>query len=183
MAEARLAEVEGRLKTYVAMNSYDHVVFGEDGKDCIATKELNACHAVAIISKQAAILGHWAALAPAKLATMYPTGDEWTSHMINSMLQDFKLLKAKFEHQGPGGIIIYGQYEIHGAKSYLEDHVKIIANGIESTLGKKAKEVPYKVYLDRNEYRPPDKGIVLIDGNTSGQIPIVWLEDRQLSLS
>ncbi|KAL8726162.1 MAG: hypothetical protein Q9166_006879 [cf. Caloplaca sp. 2 TL-2023] len=94
MAAGRMQQVLGQLKSIVEMNTYDFIRFGEKGKTCIATTELNGCHAVAIISRKAAILGHWAAMAPPKYANIYPTGEQWTSVMINGMVQTFKDLKA-----------------------------------------------------------------------------------------
>ncbi|KAL8913343.1 MAG: hypothetical protein Q9171_001820 [Xanthocarpia ochracea] len=184
MAATRLSQVRQskELKTEVQMNHFDHVIFGEDGKTCISTEDLNGCHAVAIISKKAAILGHWAVWAPAHEASAYPTGEQWTSEMINRMMHRFRDLSNSFKNLGPGGIIIYGL--IHGKDGdpdfYMDEHVKIIAEEIKKALDIKAKEEPYKV-LEMQEPRPLDKGIILIEGNTSGQSPIVWLEHRQLS--
>lgn len=53
-----------RLKSEVPMNGFDIVRFGEDHKYAIATQDLNACHAIAIISTKAAILGHIAPSSP-----------------------------------------------------------------------------------------------------------------------
>ena len=66
MAATRLQEMQNRnlLKTIVQINDLDIVRYGEVGKYCLATKDLNSCHAVAIISKKAAILPHTASLAP-----------------------------------------------------------------------------------------------------------------------
>ncbi|KAL8928739.1 MAG: hypothetical protein Q9208_001517 [Pyrenodesmia sp. 3 TL-2023] len=171
-----------RLKCMVPMNGFDIVRFGEvvgeDQKYAIATQNLNACHAVAIVSKKAAILGHFAPRSPG-FPTDFPSGDQWIAHMVNRFLERVLENKELFEKQGSGGIVVVGVYNNSIA---LPEQVAILMTAIRTAIESKPHTVTYPV-LGSLIHRSPNKGMVFIEGSGTGWLPVVWVEDRQVSLT
>lgn len=180
MAAARLKEMQdlNLLKTVVQMNDLDIVRYGEAGKYCLATKDLNSCHAVAIIPKKAAILAHIAPLAPEAIRNNFASGDEWIKSMMTKVINCFKSNKSYFDSQESGGIVVFSMYE---GKVALHDQVKILAVAVKNIIGVPTKPVSYKV-LASTEPCGSNKGVVLIEGPRSRQLPIFWVEDKQVLL-
>ncbi len=181
MAAARLQQVRARniLKTTVPMNHHDIIRFGEAGMWCLATVDLNACHAVVIVSKKAAILTHIAPRPPEAIRDRYSTSEDWIRDMMTKVISCFIANKQYFEHQGSGGIVIYG---IHNKEIALPDQVKLLAATVQKIVGSNTRPVAYNV-LGSSEPRNSDKGIVLVDGSQSAQPPVVWVEDKRYSLA
>ncbi|KAL8798383.1 MAG: hypothetical protein Q9182_006705 [Xanthomendoza sp. 2 TL-2023] len=170
-----------RLKSDVPMNRLDIVRYGESGKYSIATQNLNSCHAVAIISRKAAILAHIAPSAPVQLLQAFQTGDSWTKHMMDCIMDCFRANKSHFENQGAGGIIVFGSFQ--GA-SVLPDQVQILADKVQNVMKLPAKDVSYKVYIGGDDRdNEANKGAVLVQGNAAGQLPIVWVEENHIPLN
>ncbi len=180
MAATRIDQAKAgkRMKCMVPMNGFDIVCFGElvgnDRKYAIATRNLNACHAVAIISKKAAILGYFAPRSPD-----FPTGEQWIEHMANRFMQRVDENRESFEKQGSGGIVLVGVYNNMIA---LPEQVEILVTAIRKAIESKPQTVPYPV-LGPLAHRIPDKGMVFIEGSGTGQLPVVWVEDRQIILT
>ncbi|KAL8820872.1 MAG: hypothetical protein Q9223_000991 [Gallowayella weberi] len=182
MTVARIAAERklNRLKSDVPMNHLDIVCYGENGRYSIATQNLNGCHAVAIISRKAAILAHIAPSAPVQWLQAFPSGDSWSQHMMNRILQCFLANKIHFENQDAGGIIIFGSWD--GAMA-LPDQVRILAYNVKEIMNLDTRAVPYKVYTeDDTRDNEANKGAVLVQGIAAGQLPILWLEEHQIPL-
>lgn len=181
MAAAKLQQVRARniLKTTVPMIHHDIIRFGEDGMWCIATVDLNACHAVIIVSKKAAILTHIAPLPPEAIRDKYPTSEDWIKDMMTRVISCFIANKQYFEHQGLGGIVIYGVYNKEIA---LADQVKLLAATVQKIVGSNTRPVAYNV-IGSSEPRNADKGIVLVDGSQPAQPPVIWVEDKRYTLA
>lgn len=166
-----------RLKSLVPMNGFDIVRFGEvvgkDQKYAIATQNLNACHAVAIISMKAAILGHIAPGSPD-----FPTGEQWIEYMVSRFLERVDANKESFEKQGSGGVVVFGVYNNLIA---LPEQVETLVSAIRKAIDSIPQTLPYPV-LGPLEIRGPHKGMVYIEGFGAGQLPVVWVEDRQVPL-
>ncbi|KAL8806141.1 MAG: hypothetical protein Q9182_001542 [Xanthomendoza sp. 2 TL-2023] len=126
------AIADKRLKSMVLMNGFDIVRFGEvigtDQKYAIATQDLNACHAVAIISRKAAILGHIAPGSP-----KFPTGEQWIAHMVARFLERVDANIESFEKQGTGGVVVFGVYNNSIA---LPEQVAALVSAIQSAIGR-----------------------------------------------
>jgi len=176
MAAARLLQVQNLnlAKPMVQMDKVDIIRFGEAGKYCLATDRLNSCHAVAVVSKKAAILAHIAPHAPEHIRHKFSSADDYIKTMMTTVINCFKENKKYFDNQGSGGIVVYA---MHDGKIALPDQVKIVAAAIKMIMGLNATPVPYKV-LGSKEPRGPNKGVVLIEGQKSGQLPVVWVEDK-----
>ncbi len=170
MAAAQLEQVRARniLKTTMPMNHHDIIRFGEAGMCCIATVDLNACHAVVIVSKKAAILAHIAPLPPEAIRDRCPTSEDWIKDMMTQVISCFIANKQYFEHQGLGGIVIYG---VHNKEIALADQVKLPMATVQKIVGSNTRPVAYNV-LGSSEPRNADKGIVLVDGSQPAQPPV-----------
>ena len=70
---------------------------------------------------------------------------------------------------------------MYDGKVALHDQVKILAATVKNIIGVATKPVTYKV-LASTEPRGFNKGVVLIEGPRSGQLPILWVEDKQVLL-
>ena len=180
MAAARLKQVQdlGLLKTMVQMNRFEIVRFGEAGKYCLATNNLNSCHAVVILSKRAAILAHIAPNAPAAIAHQFQSAEHWIKAKIAEVINCFKSNKSFFENQGPGSVVAYGVYRDQPA---LKDQVTIIAATLKQLVSPIVKIQAYQV-LESNQPRGPDKGVVLVEGYKSGAAPVVYIEENKAAL-
>ena len=178
MAVARLEQAKtlSRLKAIVAMNDFDIVRFGEENKYSLATKDLNSCHAVVIVSRKAAILAHIAPNSPDSVRNQYPTSMAWITYKINQVVQCFTTNKGYFENQGPGGIVVYGIFNNEVA---LPDQLKLIAATVQNKMQLAVKGASYKI-LEKQDSRGQNKGVVLIEGVAIGQLPLIWVEDRQV---
>ncbi|KAI4188408.1 MAG: hypothetical protein LQ346_005322 [Caloplaca aetnensis] len=175
----RQSRDNGTLMLDVPIDGLGIVRFGEiiDGykKYSIATEDLNSCHAVAIVSKKAAVLGHIAPSNP-----LASTGEAWTEFMVGRILAMVtnEANKYCFEDQGTDGIVVFG---INDQGLVLPDQVRILYEKIAHALGHAPRLVEYPVDWSYN-HASPNKGTVFIEGNESGQLPVVWVEDRQVSL-
>ena len=177
MAAARLqqARASNILKATVSMDHHDIIRFGEAGKWCLATVDLNSCHAVVIVSKKPAILTHIAPRPPEAIRDRFSTSEAWIKDMMSKVIGCFTANRQYFDNQGSGGILIYG---IHNNEIALEDQVKLLAATLQKIIGSNTRPVSYKV-LGSSEPRSPDKGIVLVDGSQAAQSPVVWVEDKR----
>ncbi|KAL8648563.1 MAG: hypothetical protein Q9210_004916 [Variospora velana] len=177
MAAAQLEKVQASnlLKKMVQMDDYDIVRFGEAGKTCLATRDLNSCHAVVIVSKKAAILAHIAPHAPTAIRDQFSTALKWTQAMMDQIIKCVQANKSYFENPGSGGIVIYGVYQ---GEIALPDQVKLLAASIEKILQMPARPFQYNVPGNPG----PNKGIVLIEGNPMGLQPTLWVEEKKMGL-
>ncbi|KAL8670952.1 MAG: hypothetical protein Q9168_004535 [Polycauliona sp. 1 TL-2023] len=178
---------DAKMLREVFMTKTEIVRYGEDAsrwtgdddkkyltaKYAIATEDLNACQAVAIISKKAAIMSHISPLSP-----NFPTGEQWAEYMMNCILAVVRCNKDCFPDQGSDGIVVFG---IQGQEIKLESHVKLLITMIRKALMLNPQLITYPVLLEL-EHRPTNKGMVYIEGYTTGQMPIVWVEHRQVFL-
>lgn len=177
---AEQADRNGTLMLNVPINGLGIVRFGDlvngSKRYSITTENLNSCHAVAIVSKKAAILGHIAPSSP-----LLPMGEAWTEFMVGRILamMNHDLNKHCFENQGTDGIVIFG---INHEGMVLPDQVRILYAKIAPAIGHAPRLVEYPVDWSVNNVSP-NKGTVFIQGNESGQLPIVWVEDRQVPLT
>ncbi|KAL8838114.1 MAG: hypothetical protein Q9170_002255 [Blastenia crenularia] len=178
MAAAQLKKVQdsGQLKRLVEMDDYDIVIFGRERKTCLATEDLNSCHAVIIVSKKAAVLAHIAPHAPAEIRHQYPTALHWTQTMIDRVVSCVQANKSHFEDPGSGGIVVYGVYQ---GEIALPDQVKLLAANIEKVLRLQARPFRYQVPGTPG----PNKGIVIIEGDPMGQSPTLWVEEYKIVLT
>ena len=181
MAVARIMSERGRgrLKNMVAMNGFDIVCFGVGYKFSLATEKLNSCHAGIIVSKKAAILAHIAPHSPDSVRSQYPTSALWINFKINQVVQCCNNNKSHFENQGPGGIVVYG---ILNKEVALPDQLKVILGTISSKMQIAPQGASYRI-LEADAHRGPNKGVVLIEGIAPDQLPRVWVEDREISVS
>lgn len=170
MAAARLKEMQdlNLPKTMIQMNDLDIVSYVEIEKYCLATKNLNSCHAVTIISKKAAILAHIAPLASKAIRNSFASGDEWIKSMMIKVINCFRSNKSYFDSQESGGIVVF---DICERKVALHDQVKILAAAVKNIVGVPTKPVSYKV-LASTEPCGSNKGVVLIEG----WIWAIWLQ-------
>ncbi|KAL8992128.1 MAG: hypothetical protein Q9169_007347, partial [Polycauliona sp. 2 TL-2023] len=131
-----------RLKSLVDMNKYDMVQFGKDQKFSIATKNLNSCHGVAIISRKAAILGH---IAPGHKG--FPLGETYAEWFTKGLVQYVTKAENRpyFEDQGTNGVVVVGftQDQDGGTAIALPDQVEVIAQRLRDYLGQTPKVVEY----------------------------------------
>ena len=190
MAFARLEQVRGlgSLKSIVPVNGLDIVVFGEDGKYSIGTVNLNSCHAVAITSTKAALLAHisphptteaeFAELPPAQQDEALTLGDTWIRHKIPEVIKRFKAKKIHFENEASVGIVVFGLWQ---GEIALPDQLNYIAATIEEEIGVPVTTKSYRV-IDVKESWIPNNVCVLIEGFATGQLPLVWVENDQISL-
>ena len=181
MAAAQLAKVQssGVLQKMVQMDDYDIVRFGEAGKTCLATQDLNSCHAVIIVSKKAAVLAHIAPNIPpnasAAVRSQFPTAQHWIQAMMAKVIKCVEANKSYFDNPGSGGIVIYGVYK---GEIALPDQVKLLAANIEKLLHIPARPYQYKVPGTPG----PNKGIVVIEGHPVGLPPTLWVEANKIVL-
>lgn len=177
MAAAQLEKVQASnlLKKMVQMDDYDIVRFGEAGKTCLATRDLNSCHAVVIVSKKAAILAHIAPHAPTAIRDQFPTALKWTQAMMDQVIKCVQANKSYFGNPGSGGIVIFGVYQ---GEIALPDQVKVLAANIEKILQMPARPFQYKVPGTPS----PNKGIVLIEGHPKELPPTLWVEGEKMGL-
>ena len=176
MARVRLLQVEqlGRLQSRVPMNEHDIVIFGEGGKFSLATEDLNSCHAVAIVSKKAAILAH---IAPNSLDQNF-SSEAWIKLKLDEVIQRFEDNRVHFENQGSVGVLVFGLWQ---GEIALPDQVDYIATNIEKVTEVAVTTRSYHV-LKTRESRTYNKCVVLIEGLAIGHLPRVWVEDDQIPL-
>ena len=183
MARVRLMYVErlGRLKSRVPMNENDIVIFGEEGKFSLATVDLNSCHAVAIVSKKAAILAHIAPLPPFKPnepSQSFFSSEAWIKYKLDEVIQRFEDNRVNFENQGSVDVLVF---ELWKGEIALPDQVEYIAANIEKVTEVAVTTKPYHV-LEDTEPRTFNKCVVIIEGLAIGHLPRVWVEDDQIPL-
>ena len=182
MARVRLLQVErlGRLKSLVPINECDSVIFGEEGKFSLTTKDLTSCHAVAIVSKKAAILAHIAPLPHPKNKSgqNFPSSEAWIKHKLDEVIQRFEDNKVHFENQGSVGVMVFGLWK---GKIALPDQVDYIAANIEKVAAVAVTTKSYHV-LESEETRSLNKCVVLIEGLAIDHLPRVRVEDNQIPL-
>ncbi|KAL8952309.1 MAG: hypothetical protein Q9222_001761 [Ikaeria aurantiellina] len=173
------ANAAGILKSIVPMNDFEIVRFGEDGKYCLATENLNGCNAVAIVSRRAAILGHVAPMSPDP--SSFPNADAWVQSFINRVLTCFYQNRAYYENQGAGGIVIYGMFD---GQPGLPDQINILSESIQRYVGIVPQKKSYRVLFndEEREAENANKGKVLVEGNASQQLPVIWVEDDRIQL-
>ena len=164
------ARNQGQLQL-VPMNKARHLKFDPKTKMCLGTEDLNGCTAVVILSKNAAILGHF----PPRPESASATTTAGDAHIKAKMNEVRALLRQHLQDfaQKPGstGIIAYAVYmgatDLESQKDIIEAQFK------EWKLQFKA--VAYPV-LGKHQPRSPAKGTVLIvpkDGGAS-----VYVEDK-----
>ena len=187
MANARLERERraNRLKM-VQMNKEDIVIFGQDNKFSIATDRLNSCHALAIVSKQAAILAHIAPSAPdvpedgpANPLVRFPTGDLWVQEMLREIVQRLRDNRKYFENVDSGGVVVYGMKD---NKCALPHQVDRIASAVGKIIKRDVGRVSYDIDLSKRDWSLTNKVVVLVEGIAVGQLPNLWVDDRKVEL-
>ena len=172
---------QGRLIVF-PVNRYDIAHFNPSGVMSIGNRDLNACHAVAIVSKAAAILAHIAPGPPpldnGKPNPRFANADEWVCSKMEEVSGCFNKERHRFENQGAGGIMVYGL--LNGEP--LRDQLTIVAKAIAKMVNALPMGVDYKVINVEKEEAGPDKSIVVIEGVEPGQMPKLWVEHRQVPL-
>ncbi|KAL9100959.1 MAG: hypothetical protein Q9163_003723 [Psora crenata] len=175
MAPSKLQNARSEKKLQlVDMNQVKYLRFDPKTRICLETEHLNSCTAVVILSKNAAILGHFAPRpAPANANTA--VGDAHIKAKMNELrtllgqhLQDF------VQKPGSTSIVVYAVYM--GATA-LQSQRDIIESQLKSWK-MQFKSVPYPV-LDSDQPREPAKGTVLIvpiDGGAE-----VYIEDKRVA--
>ena len=164
------ARDHGKLRL-VSMNEVKYLRFEPKAKVCLGTENLNSCTAVVILSKNAAILGHFSPRPPSA-STNTVAGD---AHIKAKMVEVRTLLSQNLQDfaQKPGstGIVAYavhmGTIALQSQKAYIEAQFAAWKTQLKS--------IPYNV-LEGNDPREPAKGTLLIvpkDGSVD-----VYVEDK-----
>ncbi|KAI9742590.1 MAG: hypothetical protein M1818_003731 [Claussenomyces sp. TS43310] len=159
MASGLLESAEKRGTVYtVAMDEVKFLVFGQNGLSSIGTDNLNGCSSVMIVSRYAAILGHFPPR-PNVDSRDLEAGD---NHVRAKMREVAALYNSNSSYFVAGG---------HNWK-IMED--ALAALGLSHSLR------TYEASLRRDpKDRFPGHGSVFVDG--SGQVPIVYIEDKEVS--
>lgn len=166
------ARDKGRLRL-VSMNEVKYLRFESKSKMCLGTENLNSCTAIAIISKDAAILGHFSPR-PSSANVNTATGD---AH-IKAKLQELRALLAQHlseftQKPASASVVAYAVYmgatALQSQKELIESQLKAWKMPFRS--------VPYQV-LDKNQARGTAKGTVLIALGDNG--PTVYVEDKSM---
>ncbi|KAL9124301.1 MAG: hypothetical protein Q9217_006356 [Psora testacea] len=164
------ARGQGELRL-VSMNEVKYLRFEPKAKICLGTENLNSCTAVVILSKNAAILGHFSPRPPSANANT-AAGD---AHIKAKMGEVRTLLSQHLQDfaQKPGstGIVAYAVYmgvtALQSQKAYIEAQF--------AAWKMQLKSIPYHV-LEADDPREPAKGTLLIvpkDGRVD-----VYVEDK-----
>lgn len=167
------ARIEDKLQL-VTMNQVRYLRFDPNTRICLGTEHLNACTAVVILSKNAAILGHFAPR-PASASANTAAGDAHIKAKMDELrallgqhLQDFA------QKPGSTGIVAYAVYvgatALQSQKDIIESQFKLWKMQFKS--------VPYPV-LDSDQPRAPAKGTVLIVPKDGGAE--VYVEDKRVA--
>ncbi|MCJ1407363.1 hypothetical protein MMC19_001434 [Ptychographa xylographoides] len=162
------ARTEKKLQL-VAMNQVEYLQFDLKIRICLGTEALNSCTAVVILSKNAAVLDHFA-LRPASVAANITAGD---TH-IKAIMDKLRALLVKHLQDlisGSAGIVVLAVYlgapALQSQKEIIESQFKAWKMSFKSIL--------YTV-SDAGQPRAPTKGTVLIvlkDGGAE-----VYVEDN-----
>lgn len=109
MSKFQEAKEKDRLRL-VQMNEVKYLRFDPKVKTCLGTKDLNSCTAIVVLSRNAAILGHFSPR-PSTANPNTATGD---THIKAKMNEFHTLLKQHLSEftQKPGsaGVVIYAVY-------------------------------------------------------------------------
>ena len=188
MANARLEQEKSanRLECMVPIDFNDIVIFGKNNKFSIATDRINSCHAVAIVSRKAAILAHIAPMSPnipekgsANPRILYPTGDLRIDQKLKEVMQRLKDNRQYFENADPGSVVVYG---LRDNQCALPDQVDRIASVVQTIIRRDVKRVSYPIDMSKVDWKMTNKVVVLVQGTVVGQLPNVWVENQKLEL-
>ena len=155
------------------MNQVKYLRFDPKTRICLGTEHLNPCTAVVILSKNAAILGHFPPR-PASASANTAAGDAHIKAKMNELrallgqhLQEFA------QKPGSTGIVAYAVYK---GETALQSQKDIIESQLTSWK-MQVKSVPYPV-LNSDQPRAAAQGTVLIvpiDGGAE-----VYVEDKRV---
>lgn len=168
----QIAREKGELQI-VSMNEIGYLHFEPNSDMCLGTKDLNSCTAIAIISKDAAILGHFSPR-PASANENIAAGDAY----IELKLQELRTLLGQHlseftQTPASAGLVAYAVYEgataLQSQRDLIESQLK--AWKMLFTF------IPYQVFGE-HEPRGPAKGTVLIVPGDNG--PTVYVEDKPM---
>lgn len=98
--------------------------------------------------------------------------------MVSRFLERVHANKDVFEKQSSGGVIVFGVYQSLIA---LPEQLEVLVDALGKAVNGIPKTVPYPI-LGPRDSRGPHKGMVFIEGFEMGQLPVVWVEDRQVPL-
>ncbi|KAL9131343.1 MAG: hypothetical protein Q9217_000722 [Psora testacea] len=172
MATSRLQKARDKDQLQlVQMNQAKYLRFEPKAKTCLGTENLNACTAVVIVSRYAAILGHFSPR-PSAADANTATGD---AHIKTKMDELHTLLAQHLGNsaQKPSSIsiVVYAVYmgttALQNQKELIEAQLKVWKMPFIS--------IPYQV-LENRERRGPAKGTVLIDPRDGATG--VYVEDK-----
>ncbi|KAL9101391.1 MAG: hypothetical protein Q9163_003349 [Psora crenata] len=155
------------------MNEVKYLRFEPKSNICLGTENLNSCTAIAIISKNAAILGHFSPR-PSSTNVNTATGD---AH-IKVKLQELSALLSQHlseftQKPASASVVAYAVYigvtALQSQKELIESQLKAWKMPFRS--------IPYQV-LDKDQPRAPAKGTILIALGDNG--PTVYVEDKSI---
>jgi hypothetical protein len=152
----------------VEMNSYDGVVYGRT-KTCIGTDQLGACHAVVIVSRKAAIVGHVAPRPPSSTYTYEDAGNDHVANFMDRLINYSWVYESLFPSD-PNAWVICATF---GGEVALPNQQEIIIAKLDDAGFQVDASRTYKVPFTASN---PDRGSVFVDGR--GDTIKVWVEEK-----
>ena len=156
----------------VHMDEVIFVDFARGSVRCVGTAQLNGLTAVAIASPYGAILAH---IPP------HPDRDRNNPYAgdnhVEEKMREFISLYRQFQSYFPTGMSTWVVSPMYQGKIALPDQRDIIESKLQE-VGLAPGDSTYFV-VRSTDPRGPGKGTVLIDA--TGDIPIVYVEDRRLN--
>jgi len=170
MATSKLQNAKGKNQLrLVEMNQVKYLRFEPKAKTCLGTEDLNSCTAIVVLSRNAAILGHFSPR-PSTANPNTATGDTHIKAKMNELHTLLRQHLGDFT-QKPGSVSVV-VYAIYMGATALQSQKEIIEAQFKAWK-MPFKSVPYQV---TKELKGPAKGTVLIDPRNGA--PGLYVEDK-----